>query len=272
MSDDNNRLSLSVIMPALNEENNVISAIERTLSAFDHCKIEGEIIVVNDGSTDNTGVLVENKAQREKRLRMIVHTTPQGIGASFWDGVKEARGDVVTMFPGDDENEPLEALRYFNLLENIDIVVPFICNKGVRSKRREKLSSLYTSVINLTFGTRLNYTNGTVMYRKSILCDLELNSKGFFYQTELLIKTIKKGYLFAEVPNLLRKRESGTSKAISFRSFCTVVKGYFQLMREMFVLGPNFASLGPVVVESATFRRLKKMFDDRETIEKRTDT
>ena len=157
MSSNKDQVSLSVIMPALNEENNIISAIERTLSAFDQTGINGEIVVVNDGSTDRTGTLVENRAASEQRVRMIVHKTPQGIGASFWDGVKEARGDIVTMFPGDDENEPLEPLRYFPLLENVDILVPFICNKGGRSKNRERVSSLYTFIINLTFGTRLNY-------------------------------------------------------------------------------------------------------------------
>ncbi len=257
MSYKKDQLSLSVIMPALNEEKNIISAIERTLSAFDDTDINGEIVVVNDGSTDSTGPLVENRAASEKRVRMIVHKTPQGIGASFWDGVKEARGDIVTMFPGDDENEPLEPLQYFNLLENVDIVVPFICNKGARSKTRERLSSLYTSIINLTFGTRLNYTNGTVLYRRSILSGLELKSRGFFYQTELLIKTIKRGYLFAEVPNLLRKRSSGVSKAISLKSFFAVVRGYLHLVKDLYFTGTDLSGQGHIAVESATFQRLK---------------
>ncbi|MBW2173162.1 MAG: glycosyltransferase family 2 protein [Deltaproteobacteria bacterium] len=257
MSNDKDRLSLSVVMPALNEEHNVISAIERTLSAFDHYKINGEIVVVNDGSTDSTGALVEDRAEAQKRVRMLVHKTPQGIGASFWDGVREAWGEVVTMFPGDDENDPVEALRYFHLLENVDIVVPFVCNKGVRSKRRERLSSAFTTIVNLTFGTRLNYTNGTVLYRKSILSALELNSKGFFYQTELLIKTIKRGYLFAEVPNLLRKRSSGVSKAISLKSFFAVVRGYLHLVKDLYFTGTDLSGQGHIAVESATFQRLK---------------
>ena len=258
MSDDPHQISLTVIMPALNEEDNVISAIQRTLDAFDQCGINGEILVVNDGSTDNTGTLVEDKAAREKRVSIIAHEKPQGIGASFWDGVHEARGDIVTMFPGDDENEPLEPLRYFNLLEEVDIVIPFICNKGARSKARERLSSLYTSIINFTFGTRLNYTNGTVLYRKSILSGLELKSKGFFYQTELLIKTINKGYLFAEVPNLLRQRASGTSKAISFKSLLAVVKGYLGLLREVYAPGSRLFWQQGVAAQSATFKRLSR--------------
>ena len=257
MSNDKDRLSLSVVMPALNEEHNVISAIERTLSAFDHYKINGEIVVVNDGSTDSTGALAEDRAEAQKRVRMLVHKTPQGIGASFWDGVREAWGEVVTMFPGDDENDPVEALRYFHLLENVDIVIPFVCNKGVRSKRRERLSFAFTTIVNLTFGTRLNYTNGTVLYRKSILSALELNSKGFFYQTELLIKTIKRGYLFAEVPNLLRKRSSGVSKAISLKSFFAVVRGYLHLVKDLYFTGTDLSGQGHIAVESATFQRLK---------------
>ena len=256
MSDDGNRCSLSVVMPALNEEDNVISAVERTLSAFDRIGISGEIIVVNDGSTDNTGTLVESKAEQDERVRMIVHETPQGIGASFWDGVSQADGDVVTMFPGDDENEPIEALRYFHLLDNVDIVVPFVCNKGVRSKGREVLSSAFTTIVNLTFGTRLNYTNGTVLYRKSILANLELKSSGFFYQTELLIKAIKRGYLFAEVPNLLRQRDSGVSKAVSLKSFIAVVKGYLHLVKDVYFARPAFSGHEQIAAESATFQRM----------------
>jgi glycosyltransferase involved in cell wall biosynthesis len=252
----NHEFALSVVMPALNEEDNVISAIERTLSAFDHLGIDGEIVVVNDGSTDHTGNLAAERAEEETRVRMIVHETPQGIGASFWDGVHVARGAVVTMFPGDDENDPVEALRYFHLFENVDIVVPFISNKGVRSKRREQLSSMFTAIVNLTFRTRLNYTNGTVLYRRAILGDLELKSKGFFYQTELLIKAIKRGYLFAEVPNLLRQRGSGTSKAISLKSFCAVVKGYLQLVMDVYFKRRRFSGQRHIATESVTFERL----------------
>ena len=251
-----NEFALSVVMPALNEEDNVISAIERTLSAFDHLGIDAEIVVVNDGSTDNTGNLVEKRGEQEARVRMIVHKTPQGIGASFWDGVNVARGGVVTMFPGDDENEPVEALRYFHLFENVDIVVPFISNKGVRSKGRERLSSLFTAIVNLTFRTRLNYTNGTVLYRRAFLGDLELKSKGFFYQTELLIKAIKRGYLFAEVPNLLRRRSSGVSKAVSFKSLYAVVKGYLQLVMDVYFRGTGLSGQRHIVTESVTFQRL----------------
>ena len=66
---------------------------------------------------------------------------------------------------------------------------------------------MYKGIINLSFGMLLNYMNGAAMFRKSILRDYNLQNTGFFFQTELLIKSIKKGYLYAEVPCALKKRE-----------------------------------------------------------------
>ena len=67
--------------------------------------------------------------KKDSRVRLINHNTPQGIGASFWDGVDNASGDMVTMLPGDNENDPWEILRYIKLLEQVDMIIPFVFNK-----------------------------------------------------------------------------------------------------------------------------------------------
>ena len=103
--------SLSVIMPALNEENNIGAALSNTLKALDDFDIDGEVVVVNDGSNDKTSQLIRTAMQEDKRIRMIAHDTSKGIGASFWDGVDDARGEVVIMIPGDNENDPWEIFR-----------------------------------------------------------------------------------------------------------------------------------------------------------------
>ena len=64
---------------------------------------------------------------------------------------------------------------------------------------------------------------------------MELSSSGFFYQVELLIKLIRKGYLFAEVPAYLGVRTGGKAKAISFKSFAQVFWGYLRLMSEVHI-------------------------------------
>lgn len=249
-------------MPALNEERNILPAIQATLKAFGDLNIKGEIIVVDDGSTDHTEALIREMMAQDPRVRMLKHEKPEGIGTSFWDGVQSAQGNIVTMFSGDNENIPYEALRYIDLLQHVDIVVPFVYNRGCRGKFREFLSSLFRTIINLSFRLNLNYTNGTVLYRKSILDSMHLQSKGFLYQAEILVKMIRKGYFFAEVPYSIRKRDTGTSKAISFRSFINVVKSYFLLMLAIYGPGSGNRRDGPVQ-DSATFIRWKGMMNGK---------
>ncbi|MDD4910532.1 MAG: glycosyltransferase family 2 protein [Candidatus Omnitrophica bacterium] len=232
---EGNKLFLSIIMPALNEEKNISLALDNTLSAFKASGIDGEIVVINDGSSDATPEIVQRKiSEHAGNIRIINHSAPKGIGVSFWDGVREARGNAVCMLPGDNENDPWEIMRYAMLLEHVDIVIPFNYNKWVRSVLRNALSFIYRFIINTTFGVTLNYTNGTVLYRKSILSGLKHQSSGFFFQTDMLIRLVTKGYLFAEVPYRLGMRHSGSSKAVSFPSLFRVIKGYLRLVRDIY--------------------------------------
>jgi hypothetical protein len=99
---------------------------------------------------------------------------------------------------------------------------------------RNGLSFLYRFIINTTFFVYFNYTNGTVLYRKSILEKLPHQSTGFFFQTDILVRTVKRGYLFAEVPYRLGMRSHGVSKAVTFPSLLQVIKGYLQLVRDIY--------------------------------------
>lgn len=226
---------ISVIMPALNEENNIQSAINNTLKSFEDFKINGEIIVINDGSTDKTEDLVSHIMKYDSRIRLIKHDVPKGIGASFWDGVDSAKGDTIVMLPGDNENDPWEIFRYHKLLEHVDVVIPFIFNREARSLFRNLLSYIYRYIINTTFLVNFNYTNGTVLYRKSILKGLGYRSDSFFFQTDILVRAVKRGYLFAEVPYRLGVRKRGISKAITFPTFLQVAKGYLRLVRDYYL-------------------------------------
>lgn len=235
MNQNNTKDKVSVIMPALNEEANICDAIDATLGAFDFFKIEGEIIVVNDGSTDRTQDLIEQKMKEyPNKIFLIRHLKPKGIGASFWEGVDCSNGNIIVMLPGDNENDPQETLRYYMLLEHVDIVVPFIFNREARSLVRNFLSYVYRFIINTTFLVNFNYTNGTILYRKSLLKELPSRSQGFFFQTDILIRAVKKGYLFAEVPYKLGQRKIGKSKAVTFPSLLQVVRGYLRLVRDYY--------------------------------------
>ncbi|OGH51476.1 MAG: hypothetical protein A3G13_01870 [Candidatus Levybacteria bacterium RIFCSPLOWO2_12_FULL_37_7] len=233
---------LSVIIPALNEEENIADAIKGILGSFDFFNIRGELLVVNDGSTDSTELKVLEFGDND-RISLINHDTPKGIGGSFWDGVDHARGEVVTMFPGDNENDPYETMRYIGLMEHIDILIPFVYNREARSAFRNFLSLIYRKIINMTFATNLNYTNGTIIYRKKILKNLKYRSSDFFFQTDILIRLLRKKYLFAEVPYRLNARKGGVSKAVSYPSLIQVIKGYLNLIKDVYYFNKRYESV-----------------------------
>lgn len=225
---------LSIIMPALNEEENIGGAIGDTLASLDRYDLDGELVVVNDGSTDATRNHIQQWIDKDSRVRCIDHDTPQGIGAAFWDGVDHAHGQNVVMLPGDNENDPDEIFQYAQLLDKVDIVIPFLYNRNERSIFRNILSMLYRQIICTTFLINFNYTNGTILYRKSLLETLPFRSHSFFFQTDILVRLAKAGYLFAEVPYRVNQRETGESKAVSFPSLLQVIKGYATLVHDIY--------------------------------------
>lgn len=228
-------MSLSIIIPALNEEKSILLVIDNSLSAMREFGINGEVIVVNDGSIDSTPRLVEKKMEENPGVvKMITHEKPKGIGASFWDGVDGAFGDAVVLIPGDNENDPREILRYYKLLDDVDIVIPFVFNKEVRSFLRNFLSFFYLFIVNLTFFVNFNYTNGTVLYRKSLLKKIDRRRNDFFFQTDILIRLAKRGYLFAEVPSRLGQRKGGVSKLTTPSSLLRIIKGYLCLIKDYY--------------------------------------
>lgn len=250
---------ISVIMPALNEELGLEASMRNVLESFTRHGVFGELVVVNDGSCDHTGAIAEAWASQHPNIRVLHHMQPQGIGSAFWDGVQHARGEIVTMIPGDGENDAAEIFRYLPLLDQVDIVVPFVYNPQVRPWRRRLLSFLYHEIIYVTFALALNYMNGTVMYRKGILKGITLKSFGFFYQTELLIKTIiGHNYLYAEVPYALQERQGGKSKATTLKSLLRVIIAYFNTVRDVNPLKRSYADAVP---ESITAQRLKELAD-----------
>jgi glycosyltransferase involved in cell wall biosynthesis len=249
---------ITVIMPSLNEETNVGDAVRNVVEAFESFGICGEIIVVNDGSTDDTGKVASDLSARYPFLTVLRHGEPQGIGSSFWDGVMNARGEIVTMIPGDGENDASEILRYLPLLDHVDIVVPYVFNSDVRSFGRRALSALYRGIINASFGLSLRYMNGTVMYRRCVLRGISCRSRGFFYQTELLTKSIRRGYLYAEVPYALGKRAGGASKALTLSSLLKVTSNYLAVITDIYLKGEGDGCVISPESVTSTRRKLKE--------------
>lgn len=235
-SNCNRDISLSVIMPGLNEEENIRKAAADLVAALRGAVVDWEIILINDGSTDRTGQIACELALGEPRIKVIHHHRPRGIGYSLQEGIGAASKAAVTWLPADGENDPNELLKYVPLMEHVDIVIPFVVNKGVRPLGRRMLSAVYLSIINFTFRTRFNYTNGNIIYRKAVFETVRPRSNGFLVHAECLVRAIKAGFIFAEVPVVLKERSGGDSKALLLKSFMSVVREYTALLISFYVL------------------------------------
>jgi len=242
---------LTVIVPALNEEGAILNAINSILTSFKEFDIRGECLVIDDGSTDQTAAKVRAVMEKDPRVRMLGHATPQSLGGSFWAGVDAAQGDILVLIPGDNETNARDVLRYVFLIRHVDMVITYIYNKENRPFFRKMISALFRSIVNMTFRTDFKYTNGSVIYRKSILKDLPARDQSFFFQADLLIRLVKKGYLYAECPFKIDSRQVGRSKAISLSSLNKIVKSYFRLIQNHYLRPKDF----PLAKDSATYLR-----------------
>ena len=159
------------------------------------------------------------------------------------------------MLPGDGECSISDILEGLRFTSEVDIVIPYVYNKINRSFTRRVISSIYTRIINFTFNTKLNYTNGTVLYKTSTIKKHKIKSTGFFFQTELLIRLIKSGYLYCEIPVFLQRRSSGVSKAISLKSLINLISCYIRTVIGVYI---TRSFIKPLDNKSATSIRIKK--------------
>jgi len=231
------RNSLSIVVPALNEEANLKEAVANIVATCHDAGIDWEIILVNDGSTDKSGYIANGLASiHSPRIKVLSHRCSMGIGCSVWDGIMASSKDAVTWLPGDGENDSAEIIKYLPLLEQVDIIVPFVLNKDVRSGTRQFLSNVFMRIINLSFGTIFHYTNGNIIYKRCVFDVVKQESKGFLFGTECLIKATRAGFTFAEVPVRICGRLKGRSKAISFRSLKVLIWEYLRLLFSVRIL------------------------------------
>ena len=165
----------------------------------------------------------------------------------FRSGVQAARGDYVLLVPGDNEMRMDEIARGIKYLDRADLVVFYVTNVRVRSWWRRRLSRLYAVGVNVMFGTRFSYTNGTNVFKTDVVRKIEIRTNGFSYQTEAIVKAVWSGQDFVQVGIEIKPRESGESKALTLRNLRIVLDALLRLWWEV------------KVAERARYRRLGRM-------------
>ena len=214
--------SLSVIVPALNEADNLEATMKAARRALVETVRDFEIIVVDDGSTDATGEIADRLATAHPEVRVMHNGRNRGFGASFARGVEMARKDAVMFVPGDN-GWPYASLReLFMALGTADVVTAYTTNPEIRPLGRRVVSRLYTSALNTLFGHRLRYYNGLAIYPLNMLRTRPVTTGGFAFMAEALLNALAAGLTHVEVGVPISERAGGSSKAIRLKNVVSV--------------------------------------------------
>lgn len=229
----------SIIVPVYNEQGNIgdlISKINLVLSEQD------ELIVVNDGSSDNTESEIDNSNCIKINLKQNM-----GKGYAMRKGIEKAKGDYIVFMGGDGQDDPQEINLLINEINNgFDYVIGSRFLNFDKSKERfsnkavlpfnEFGNKSITFLINLLFNKNITDSQSEFKcFVSSKLNELYLETNRFEIETELLIKSFRKNYKIKEVPVHRYERKHGISKLfnVPFGRFFfglkvlrTIIKGY----------------------------------------------
>ena len=192
---------VSVVIPCLNEEVAVGKVVEQALEGIRRSTRPGEVLVVDNGSTDRSA-----EVAREHGARVITERR-RGYGSAYLAGLAEARGDYVVM--GDaDETYPLEELGPFvdRLEQGDDLVIGSRFEGTIHGDAMPFLNRfvgnpILTGMLNLMFGVKVSDAHcGMRAVRRDALAFLDLHSTGMEFASEMVFKAYRRGLTVSEIP------------------------------------------------------------------------
>jgi glycosyltransferase involved in cell wall biosynthesis len=217
--------SLSIVIPAYNEAGNILGTLENVTAALASARLDAEILVVDDGSRDGTGSLVTANASRFPAVRLLVNERNLGFGATYRRGVEAATRDHIVMVHGDNAWGAATLAQFFAHTGDADIIIGYTKHMWrSRPLGRTIVSKTFTLLVNVITGRRLNYYNGLQIHRADILKRLTIQSSGYGFQAEVLVKALRITRTYIEVPMELIEREHGESKAFRLKNAIDVLR------------------------------------------------
>jgi dolichol-phosphate mannosyltransferase len=209
-----------VIVPTYNERENILKLIDAVLAQSPIL----EILVVDDGSPDGTGALVDERAAVDSRVHIIHREKKLGLGTAYLAGFKWALArpyEFIFEMDADFSHDPQHLPQFLSSIENADLVI------GSRYRDRrvtvvnwpiERLLLSYFANVYARFVTRLpifDTTAGYKCFRRKVLESVDLNdvrSNGYAFQIEMHFRVWRQNFRIVEIPIVFVDRTEGTSK------------------------------------------------------------
>jgi glycosyltransferase involved in cell wall biosynthesis len=206
-------MKVSLVIPAYNEEKAIKKVVDEALDYVD------EIIVVDDGSKDDTARVVRANFSKNRKVKLILHDKNQGKADALRTGIKSSKGDIIILTDAD-YTYPASAFPEMikKLEEGADLVLGNRFKSNMAMPSLNKLGNTMFSLI-ATYITCVNINDGQTglrAFRRDMFDDLDVNAKNLEYETKMTVKAAKLGYKIDEVPIEYRPR-IGQSKLSPFK-------------------------------------------------------
>ncbi len=229
--DDGPVPELSLVFPAFNEAANLPTLLESARKIGDQLGVDFEIVIVDDGSKDESAFVLERWRRRDPRIRSVHHVTNRGYGAALRAGLREARGDLVFFSDADlqfDLREIADLLAHAD--DEIDIVA------GYRAPRRDPwlrrvIARVWGRLVRVLFDLPIRDIDCAFkVFRREVLDAIPIESVGAFVNTEILVRARRAGFRIRQVPVSHQPRQSGRQSGahprVILRALAELVKLY----------------------------------------------
>jgi glycosyltransferase involved in cell wall biosynthesis len=231
---------LSIFFPAYNDGGTIASMVVSALLTARNLTPDHEVIVVNDGSKDQTPQILDELARTFPEVRIVHHPQNRGYGGALRSGFEHARKDFVFYTDGDAQYDPAEmAALWERMDESVDLVNGFKISRS-DPFHRIFIGRLYHHMVRLLFGLRV----------RDVDCDFRLMRRGIFDRVtltknsgviclEMMKKIQDAGFRIAEVPVHHYHRAYGKSQFFNFRRIFRTGVDVMRLWVELVVRKPS---------------------------------
>jgi len=225
--------SISVFLPCYNEQGNVARTVEKAVQMLEKLGVDYEIIIVNDGSRDDTGKIADGLAAENSRVRVVHHQRNLGYGTALQSGFRAATKELVFYTDGDGQFDIGELPPLLALMEQFDIVSCFRINRQ-DSVARKINAWCWTKLVCLLFGMRIRDIDCAFkLYKRKIFNDITLKSTGALIDAEILARAINKGYSVTQRPVHHYPRTAGVQTGAKLKVIFRAFKELFELRCEI---------------------------------------
>ncbi len=191
--------SISVVIPAYNDETTIGKLVADTDVLLKEISSDYEIVVVNDGSKDNTLAVIQDLAKKFKNVRIINHEQNQGFGRTIKELYQCGKKELVFSLPGDYQFAPKELITMAQGLRKYDFVIGHRVKRN-DPPRRKMQSAIYNLMLRIFYNCSYKDVNSIKLFRKEIFDHIKLESDSAFVDAELCIRAHRAGFKVVEIP------------------------------------------------------------------------